>query len=158
MPVNSPFSTFVTIPLSNTLLCAMWSPLLVLSLLARLGAGASNDTATDSTVPTTAAASASTATAPAASASGNSDLALILSRRRSDLAEFPTPEALANVSTWISSQGADGRWSDVNYLSGCDARESLERRTAPDMLQNAQTGRFSNTGSAPSPSCRRGRA
>ena len=58
--------------------------------------------------------------------SGTNDdtLSLISTRRVADLAQFPTPEWVASIPTWLASQKDDGTWDDVNYLSGCDARMS----------------------------------
>lgn len=57
-------------------------------------------------------------------ADGDDDvLALITKRRIADLSQFPNPPAFAKISTWLESQKEDGTWSDVNYLSGCEARE-----------------------------------
>lgn len=51
------------------------------------------------------------------------DLALLSSRRAIDLAEFPDPSRFDNVLSWVESQRGDGTWEDVNYASGCPARE-----------------------------------
>lgn len=55
----------------------------------------------------------------------NNELDLIAQRRKIDLATFPTEANFASLSGWLSSQRADGTWSDVNYVAGCDARERL---------------------------------
>lgn len=51
------------------------------------------------------------------------DLDMFSKRRIADLAEFPDPTWFGNISTWLDAQKDDGTWSDVNYLSGCPARE-----------------------------------
>lgn len=54
----------------------------------------------------------------------SADIALILERRRVDMAAFTTPAVMANVSQWLSTQSEEGTWADVDYRLGCDARES----------------------------------
>jgi hypothetical protein len=61
--------------------------------------------------------------APVALAQGNNSLSLIAQRRINDLAQFPNPLWFADISTWLATQKEDGTWADVNYLSGCAARE-----------------------------------
>lgn len=61
----------------------------------------------------------------ATSEQGESELELIASRRKIDLATFPPPGSLPSIDTWLSDQKDDGTWEDVNYASGCGARESL---------------------------------
>lgn len=51
------------------------------------------------------------------------DLALITQRRTQDLAEFFAPSVYSNLDAWLASQKDDGTWPDVNYMSGCAARE-----------------------------------
>lgn len=51
------------------------------------------------------------------------DLALLTKRRIADLSGFPEASWFANISTYLESQRPDGTWADVNYLSGCPARE-----------------------------------
>ncbi len=58
-----------------------------------------------------------------ASAADQDDLDLLASRRVADLAQFPDPPLFDNVSSWVDSQKSDGTWADVNYASGCAARE-----------------------------------
>lgn len=53
----------------------------------------------------------------------SADIALILERRRVDMAAFTTPAVMANVSQWLSTQSEEGTWADVDYRLGCDARE-----------------------------------
>lgn len=55
---------------------------------------------------------------------GQAELDLITQRRRVDLAAFPTDANLASIPSWLSTQKSDGTWPDVNYATGCDARES----------------------------------
>ncbi|BEJ10825.1 hypothetical protein CspHIS471_0102470 [Cutaneotrichosporon sp. HIS471] len=57
-------------------------------------------------------------------AQNTSDVALILERRRIDMADFTTPAVMANVSMWLETQSAEGIWSDLDYSIGCDARRA----------------------------------
>ncbi|KAL1873622.1 hypothetical protein VTK73DRAFT_809 [Phialemonium thermophilum] len=61
------------------------------------------------------------------------DLSLITQRRIVDLAQFPDPTWFASIQTWLGAQKDDGTWSDVDYTSGCPARESLAL-ALPNML------------------------
>lgn len=54
----------------------------------------------------------------------NDVLTLLTERRTADLAQFPDPTWFEEISTWLSTQKADGTWDDVIYLSGCDAGKS----------------------------------
>lgn len=58
------------------------------------------------------------------------DLALVAQRRRVDMAGFATGPLFAQIDTWLGSQTANGTWPDVNYASGCAARE-LSRWWSP---------------------------
>lgn len=70
-----------------------WAPLAVLGLLATIGM-AQNTT---------------------------SEFDTIRDRRRVDMAA--TPGSFDQVATWLGSIQDDGRWADVDYTSGCAARE-----------------------------------
>ncbi|ORY32527.1 polysaccharide lyase family 8 protein [Naematelia encephala] len=61
----------------------------------------------------------------------DNELSLISSRRKTDLSRFPTPQAIASISSWLGSQSSNGTWADVNYLSGCTARMSHELFQVP---------------------------
>ncbi|KAM3499288.1 hypothetical protein MY10362_007447 [Beauveria mimosiformis] len=50
-------------------------------------------------------------------------MATLFRRRVADLAEFPDPAWFGSIPKWIGTQKPDGTWADVNYLSGCAARE-----------------------------------
>ncbi|KAF3070004.1 Chondroitinase-AC [Trichoderma lentiforme] len=60
----------------------------------------------------------------AQAASSDDSLALFAKRRTADLSQFPDPTWFAKIDTWLSSQKADGTWSDVNYASGCPAQRA----------------------------------
>jgi hypothetical protein len=63
------------------------------------------------------------AAAGIALASDYDDLCTVRDRRRVDMATFTTPQNLDLVATWVNDQKDDGTWDDVNYASGCEARE-----------------------------------
>lgn len=65
---------------------------------------------------------------PALPRDASGDLALITQRRTQDLAQFLDPSAYSNIDAWVAAQKDDGTWSDVNYLSGCAARECYPSR------------------------------
>lgn len=52
------------------------------------------------------------------------ELAVITQRRPVDMAGFATGPLLSQIGTWLGAQTANGTWPDVNYASGCAARES----------------------------------
>ena len=51
------------------------------------------------------------------------EIALITQRRQYDLAQFPMPTWVENISTYLSEQKSVGTWPDVDYTTGCSARE-----------------------------------
>ena len=67
----------------------------------------------------------------AAIASEESDLELVLNRRKVDLAQFPDNSWFAEIPGWLQSQKSDGTWSDVSYLSGCPARTHILPKPSP---------------------------
>lgn len=93
-----------------TMLVAQW-----LAVLATAVAAQSSSESTASVTPS------STSTPPVTTA--NADLELIAQRRRADLATFATPARVELLPTWLAAQGEDGRWSDVDYRMGCEARK-----------------------------------
>jgi hypothetical protein len=54
------------------------------------------------------------------SGSTTDELSLLMTRRKADLGSNAV--APDKVGQWATSQQADGTWSDVNYLSGCEAQ------------------------------------
>ncbi len=54
------------------------------------------------------------------------DFDLISTRRKVDLAETIGPDQIANIPNWLASQSVNGTWTDVDYTSGCDGRESKD--------------------------------
>jgi len=60
----------------------------------------------------------------AQSASDDADLLLLRQRRTVDLASFPSASMVDSLPVYLSTQEVDGTWSDVNYDSGCQGRQS----------------------------------
>ncbi|ORX36761.1 chondroitin AC/alginate lyase [Kockovaella imperatae] len=69
-------------------------------------------------------AASSTRLKSSAANSASSKLALILQRRQYDLAQFPTPQWVESIQTYLDTQKTDGTWPDVNYASGCTAQRA----------------------------------
>lgn len=65
-------------------------------------------------------------TARAAPSSGSAlaaDIATLADRRKADLAGSVDPASYALIPGWLRSQTSQGTWTDVDYTSGCAARE-----------------------------------
>jgi hypothetical protein len=73
---------------------------------------------------------------------GQAELDLITQRRRVDLAAFPTDANLASIPSWLSTQKADGTWPDVNYATGCVARECPPLPVLPALI--SRTSKLAN--------------